>query len=127
MIRNNRQRRALMKALSYSKSHPTADEIYRGLKEEFPNISKATVYRNLKRMTEEGQVREINIGISARYDGDTTEHYHFICKNCGSITDIRPTGKLKEIENISAMGFEAESCELYIHGVCAACREKEKI
>ena len=45
-LKYSRQREAIKDYLSSVTTHPTADTVYMHIKEEFPNISLGTVYRN---------------------------------------------------------------------------------
>lgn len=47
-VRITPQRQAIIRYLIASHSHPTADEIYQALSPDFPNISVATIYNNLR-------------------------------------------------------------------------------
>src|SRR5262249_59374589 len=68
--------------------HPTADWVYRQARRRLPRISLGTVYRNLKRLAEEGLIREIHAGgHPARFDGNTGRHYHIRCLGCGRVND----------------------------------------
>src|SRR5690554_1292075 len=83
-VRMTPQRHAILSFLIQTKSHPTADDIYRALEQRFPSMSVATVYNNLKVFVESGLVREMTYGdASSRYDADMHEHYHAICDACG--------------------------------------------
>ena len=42
-------------------SHPTADEVYQSMKDEYPSISRATVYRNLNKMSDNGQALKVRV------------------------------------------------------------------
>ena len=46
--RNTIQRSLVLNAVNKLQCHATADEVYDEIAKEHPNISKATVYRNLK-------------------------------------------------------------------------------
>lgn len=39
--------------------HPTADFVYEQMRKELPNISLATVYRNLNQLAEAGLIRKV--------------------------------------------------------------------
>ena len=56
VIKYSRQREAIVNFLKDRKDHPTADFIYRHIREEYPNISLGTVYRNLALLEELGMV-----------------------------------------------------------------------
>ena len=48
------QRHAILSYLMNSMTHPTADEIYRALSPEFPSMSVATIYNNLRLFVDAG-------------------------------------------------------------------------
>jgi len=75
--RNSKQRQKILDLLVISKSHPTADWIYRKLKKRFRNLSLGTVYRNLRILKETGQIWELNFGTGlSRFDAVVHSHYH---------------------------------------------------
>jgi len=117
------QRHAILTYLVESKSHPTADDIYRALENQFPSMSVATVYNNLKVFVETGLVRELTYGdSSSRYDADMHDHYHVICESCGKITDfeIEPVRHVEEAA-MRATGFKVHGHRLEVHGLCPDC------
>ena len=88
-VRMTPQRHAILEYLLSSMSHPTADEIYKALEKDFPNMSVATIYNNLRLFKEAGLVRELTYGdASSRFDANMSDHYHIICRRCGKITDF---------------------------------------
>lgn len=127
MRKKSKHRDAIMDILHSDISHPTAEEIFDVLREDFPNVSPATVYRNLKKLEDAGEVREILTGDSSHFDGDVSEHYHFICNRCGAIIDVMPQRDMPEIDTLEEKGFEVENYALTIYGVCGKCREAEKL
>ena len=52
-------------------SHPTADEVYQSMKDEYPSISRATVYRNLNKMSDNGQALKVRVSSGADHFDDT--------------------------------------------------------
>jgi len=122
-VRITPQRHAVLEYLLTSKSHPTADEIYKALEETFPNMSVATVYNNLRILKELGLVRELTYGDdSSRFDSNMQEHYHIICEDCGKIVDFHyPT--LDEIESLAqrVSGFEISHHRMELYGKCEDC------
>lgn len=82
------QRVAVLKELG-KQTHPTMEEMYNGIKSEYPSISLATVYKNVNVLKEQGIVIEINMpNGKMRYDYLAYPHIHIVCKNCGKIEDI---------------------------------------
>ena len=93
MLKYSRQREAIKTFLAGRYDHPTAETVYLGIKEEFPNISLGTVYRNLSLLSDIGEIQKLSTGIGPdRFDGNPAPHYHFICKHCGSILDLSVDG-----------------------------------
>ena len=64
----SRQREAIMNVLRSTNTHPTAAWIYEQVRQQIPNISLGTVYRNLAALSESGDILSINVG-------DGQEHY----------------------------------------------------
>lgn len=58
-LRNTKQREAIRENLIHRTDHPTADMIYSDIKEEHPNISLGTVYRNLAVLEELGEILKL--------------------------------------------------------------------
>ena len=89
MPRKSKQKEAILNFLRSTSSHPTANYIYEEVRREIPNISLGTVYRNLKLLKQEGKVLELDLaGSLSRFDGNTHNHYHFRCEQCGRIFDV---------------------------------------
>ena len=88
-IKPSVQRTAVINYLFNNRTHPTVDEIYLALSPAMPTLSKTTVYNTLNLFVERGAVRTLVIDEkNARFDIDTSDHAHFICKKCGKIYDI---------------------------------------
>lgn len=120
-MRYSRQREALLTLLRSTKTHPDAEWLYTGLRKEYPNISLGTVYRNLRQLTEVGEILELCYGSTSHFDGDISPHYHMICSCCRKIYDI-PVGNVS-VSVKSENGFEVESFSLALNGVCRDCRK----
>ena len=123
--KHSRQRDAILKNLSSRLDHPTADMIYRDLREEYPRISLGTVYRNLNLLAELGQIRKIHCeGGTEHYDYDTSDHCHFVCKHCGGVVDL-PLETDHQLNALAAeTGIGSVECHaLVFYGICRSCEE----
>lgn len=122
----SRQREAILNALRATDTHPTANWIYTRVREQIPNISLGTVYRNLSELTASGDIISIDVGDGFdHYDGDITPHAHLHCKKCGSITDAKlTTDYLSDIGE--KYGFFTESSVYVAYGICKNCNTKLK-
>ncbi len=88
-LRMTRQRETILEALRSVTTHPTADELFKMVREKLPHISLATVYRNLEVMIEERIVRKVSSGDrEMHFDADTSKHYHMLCVECGRPFDL---------------------------------------
>ena len=60
-LKYSRQRESIKDYLMHTNAHPTADMVYLHVKEQFPNISLGTVYRNLNLLSDMGEIIKIPI------------------------------------------------------------------
>lgn len=123
-IRMTTQRLAILEYLAIDGNHPTANDIYKALKTDFPNMSFATVYNNLNFFMEAGILQELPFGDdSSRYDLTESKHYHAICDNCGKVIDFNYPG-LEGIENFVAQhsDFRVDDHNLKVTGLCKECQ-----
>lgn len=110
-----------------NKTHPTAEMVYSLLHEEHPNISLATVYRNLNKLASMGSIAKITIpNASDRFDSETKEHYHMICTTCGLVVDceLKPLSRF-DSEIQSETGFKITSHLLVMYGICKDCDDEQ--
>ncbi|CCU79578.1 Peroxide stress regulator PerR, FUR family [Halanaerobium saccharolyticum subsp. saccharolyticum DSM 6643] len=124
--RMTKQRKAILKVLKNTKSHPTADWIYEKVRKEIPNISLGTVYRNLNVLAENGKIKVLDYGSNhSRYDGVPDHHYHFRCEKCGGVFDLDvdlSSDLNKKINNETE--FTVHSHRLEFSGICPDCQQK---
>ena len=122
-MRNTIQRQIILDTLKLFDTHPTVDALFAEINKKHPTISKATVYRNLRNLSEIGLVLQIAVADDvARYDGCTTQHYHLKCKVCNGIFDV----KMESINGINeavgkANGFHIDKHDIMFTGTCANC------
>ena len=125
MRRKSKKRQAILDCLLNTDEHPTAEIIYNRLKPDFPDLSLATVYRNLGQLEESGEIRSMFSPTgSIRFDGNTSDHIHAVCLKCGSVMDISDTPLPVDIEPCD--GFQVLYKNFQIMGICRSCIEKEK-
>jgi len=116
------QRMAIVEAL-YTSSHPTAEEIHRQIRERFPMVSLATVYKTLRMLVDLGIARDVRVGERNRFDGNIQPHAHLICVRCGQIADLPIDPKdAVPADRIEAQGFQVLWYDLEIYGVCRQCQ-----
>ena len=87
-LKYSRQRESIKACLMNRHDHPTADALYASIREEYPNISLGTVYRNLNLLVETGEIQRLTCGDGAdHFDGNPRPHYHFMCRECKQVYD----------------------------------------
>lgn len=122
-LKYSRQRESIKNCLMARNDHPTADTLYMTIREEFPNISLGTVYRNLNLLVELGEIKKLTCGDGAdHFDADTSPHYHFICRDCGQVFDL-PMETMEEMNRLAQKYTDGkvESHTTYFYGTCKAC------
>ena len=125
-LKYSRQRESINQFLATRNDQPTADTIYTNLRETFPNISLGTVYRNLALLSDIGEIVKITTGDGAdRFDGKTTPHHHFVCRECHRVMDLEMES-IDSIMDVAGKNF-AGQIDSYItnfYGVCDECIKK---
>ena len=122
-MKYSRQRELIKETVLNLNTHPTADEIYSLLKPANPGISLGTVYRNLKLLSDSGDIIKISVpGAGDRFDRRTGEHHHLLCDCCGRICDLEVELRaLIERKIHTDTGFSVSGLELIAHGSCPDC------
>ena len=125
--KNFRKRGAILECLRCSKAHPSADMVYALLQNDHPDISLATVYRNLALFRKQGLIQSVGTvnGIE-RFDANTEPHVHFFCTGCDAVLDL-PELQVPEAlcgQAASGIGGQVSGCQLSFTGLCGECSQK---
>lgn len=127
--KHSRQREAIKEFLCTRKDHPTADMVYRSVRQQNPNISLGTVYRNLTLLSEAGEINRLNMGDGVdHFDADTSPHYHLLCTECGGIVDLK-MDSIESLTDIASAGFGGHVAGhvTYFYGTCCSCAKSRKL
>ena len=115
--------------------HMTAEDIYELVKEDYPDIGLATIYRTVQLLLEMQLVDRVNLDDGCvRYEigegalGEARgkhHHHHLICKTCGKVLSFKDD-LLEELERHieEETGFHVLDHELKFYGQCMDCRKK---
>ena len=123
----SKKREAILEVIRGNRVHPTAEWVYQTLKPTHPDLSLGTVYRNLTFFREQGMVRSVGvIDGQEHFDGDLTPHSHFICQECGGVYDLPRPPALEGLDRqvSESYGFQVDSCDLTLRGLCRQCLER---
>jgi len=117
------QRLVILRELQRRGRHATADDVRRWVRDELPGTSTPTVYATLELLVELGLARRVDAGAGATlYDPRIEPHQHMVCRRCGRIDDLDGEVDVAELgRRAAATGFEPETVQVVISGVCAAC------
>jgi Fur family ferric uptake transcriptional regulator len=120
------QRRAVLKAIAASHDHAIPAEICQRVRQEYPSIGLATVYRVINLLDKLKLICRVNLrGDSRGYlmRRPTGHHHHVVCSQCGRAVDFVDCGLGQLEERLSReTGFEIEGHLLEVYGLCPDCR-----
>ena len=119
-----RKRDAILNCVCSTTEHPSAEWVYEHVKEEIPDISLATVYRNLSLFKEQGKIISLGtVNGVERFDGNTNPHVHFICTGCDRVLDLLGMKVPEELNNAASKesGGQVTGCQLSFTGLCENC------
>lgn len=128
MRKHSKQRDSIIEYLATHSNHPTAETVYLAIREDFPNISLGTVYRNLALLADSGEILKISTDHGPdRFDGCITPHYHFFCKECGDVYDL-DMEPINHINVIASQKFQGtiEGNITHFYGKCPKCNFSKK-
>ena len=127
MVRKRSKQREMIKDfLMTRKDHPTADVVYMNVRQENPNISLGTVYRNLTFLADMGEIQRLRVGDGVdHFDADTSLHYHFVCTGCGRVIDLEMEN-IDSIIHTAATNFDGviAGYVTYFYGTCRDCTKE---
>ena len=119
-----RKRDAILAYLRSTDQHPSAETVYANLKTQIPDLSLGTVYRNIALFKQQGLIVSLGTvkGVE-RYDGNIDPHVHFVCTECGAVSDLHALHVPEELNTAAAReaGAMVDHCHLTFHGRCHEC------
>jgi len=118
------QRVELVRLIASSEGHPSAHQLYLKVKNDFPTMSQATVYKTLALLKEMGQVQEIDLRDDSHYDGNRPEpHPHLVCIKCNKIVDGELNLEHSAIRRLEKdSGFQIVRPQITFYGLCPECK-----
>jgi Fur family transcriptional regulator, ferric uptake regulator len=104
----------------------TAADILRSARDEHLHVGRATVFRTLGLLEDEGVVERIDLP-----SGDHAyvacsggrHHHHAVCVVCGRVTDLPDLDVGLDVDELSRRsGYEIQAHRIELFGRCADCR-----
>ena len=105
--------------------HRSVEEIHEVLKESYPSISLATIYKNITMLQEKGILTEVPIvGRKSKYELSKSEHIHLVCTLCGGVEDHPYPPQSDEVLRplIAKEQFALHKRDINLYGICHLCQ-----
>ena len=106
--------------------HLSADDLFGLVRRKHPGIGRATVYRTLQWMVDQGLARKVDFGEGrSRFEPTYRHprHFHLICERCHRSSEFLSSDIESLMEEIaSARNFEPKQALVQIIGTCEECR-----
>jgi Fur family ferric uptake transcriptional regulator len=119
-----RQKRVLGEVFEHAKRPLTASEICQEARRQIPSLGIATVYRSIRQLAAEGQIRAVEIpGVAPHYESSAWHHHHFfLCQQCRRLFNL--IGCVRGVRSLAPSGFRVQQHEIVLYGECASCVAK---
>jgi len=120
------QRTAVLEEIIKDKGHRESEEIYLALKKSGQHVSRATIYRTMDILVNNGFARKMNLGDGrARYESkvNSPHHDHLVCMDCGLIVEFMDQ-QIEDLQDKIAIQYNFQ-LKRHIHqlfGLCKKCQ-----
>jgi Fe2+ or Zn2+ uptake regulation protein len=126
-LRLTPQRDVLLRALSETMGHPTADDLFRKVRKVLPTVSHATVYRNVQELVKAGLIGTLErSGGAVQFEINPDQHHHFLCRRCEQVWDVYldQVAVTLDKQRSPLSGFRIDRRDVQLRGLCARCRDR---
>lgn len=122
-LRMTAQKEAVIDVLTDNTSHPMAEDVARAVQEALPSVSLSTVYKALNELADLGLIQRLNLPGATRFDPDTSDHAHLLCRNCQMVVDVRLSERdLAPLQGAAAAaGAQVDGITVEYRGLCYDC------
>jgi len=127
MERNTRQRSAIRDAIAQAERPLLPQEVLDAAQQQVPGLGIATVYRNIKALVDEGELRPVNLpGENPRFElAGHHHHHHFQCRQCERVFDVHACPG--DLSALAPQGFTVEDHDLTLYGRCKDCAPRTAV
>lgn len=119
------QRKIMIATLVQSDRALSAAEVYDFVRQECPQVSLDTVYRNINVLVQIGVLMPIS-GLgndSVKYEFNDNHHHHIVCVDCGRIQCLDFCPVDRHLANMIAdKGYQLISHNMELYGLCETCQ-----
>lgn len=124
------QQRDMIRFIFSQHSHFDADQLIDDMKQAGRQVSRATVYRTLKKLVDAGLLRCIDVGPRVHYEHDYgyPQHDHMHCEKCSKIIEFRDPALDAMIKQVAQQhNFQVKGHSFVLRGLCAECNSARSI
>ncbi len=124
-------RKVVMGEIARQRSSFTAAELLESVRRCAPQVGRATVFRTLDLLVEQGALRRVHTESGANWGHSyvlcgltDAHHHHLVCTVCGRVSDFEGCsveGLIEEVKERS--GFRVQGHHLELYGECEACQQ----
>ena len=118
------QREAIMDVVCAAERRMSAREVCDAVQRLVPGTDPATVYRNVRFLSERKLLRVVEVEGRSCYvlGGPEASHHHLACRRCGAEIEIPEEATRSFYRTLRRdYGFRVEETHLVLHGLCEAC------
>ena len=121
MERNTRQRSAIRDVIARAERPLLPQEVLDAAQTLVPGLGIATVYRNIRSLTEDGELSEVRLpGENPRFElAGHQHHHHFQCRQCQRVFDVHACPG--DLSRLAPKGFTVDHHDLTLYGRCSDC------
>ncbi len=125
-IQPSAQRVAIAEYVLATDRHPSADQVWDGVRARFPRVSRATVYNTLHLLVRKGLLRQLVLAEGrVVFDPKVDSHHHFIDAETGAIHDVPwDAVEIRGIEKLR--GFDVDEYQVVMRGRARGARRAEE-
>lgn len=125
-LKKTDQRFGVLRVFLKQERHISAEDLYKVVKKESPQVGFATVYRTLKLIAAAGLARQLEFGdgrVRFEHLFGHEHHDHLICIKCGRFTEV-VNSEIEKLQDKVALRhhFKPMQHRLEIFGICRNCQ-----
>ncbi|MEA2022989.1 MAG: Fur family transcriptional regulator [Actinomycetota bacterium] len=123
-LRATRPRVLIYNLLQAAGGHLTADEVAGLVSESGQELARASIYNVLDDLARVDLVMRADRGPgTAIYEVADTWHHHFVCRECGGVTDVPCAIGSKPCLDADLPGAVIDEAQIIFRGICASCAD----
>jgi len=128
-VRVTPQRLAIAEAVLNSSDHPTVQQIYERVSDNFPSMTLATIYSTLGVLEKSGLIQELPFERMSRYEPNMDPHVNLVCIGCETVMDADAGQEaVVRLRNriLNESDFEVAWQRVDFYGWCTKCSAEKR-